>query len=298
MFRYIYRQRRRILVGTLAILFATVVEYYEEGGMDAMISEPEWADILGLSLAILFFSVTIATGISLYLLVFRRLRFLVEFISFVILIFAIWPPIAHNFFNLEVGGWLIYRPSFIIPFIFLILLYTPLLDASPIRGSRNATRKFSSPKSAEEIWFELAPGKVPAEQHWDKLLREIEPADNDPVSYEAKYAHFRGLYQLTTIKYTATEPFTHFKYNFSGKVLPRYAGAQNGTFEVTIQPKEKGGCDVTLSLYQKSLFIREAYNLWLDDNLGSQADLLYALHNQKRDWSLEGSYRRRVLKQF
>lgn len=293
MFRFAYRQRRRILFFMLCIILTGFLQ----NGFEAYVpSGMLWLDIVAFSLAILIMTIAVAL-VFLTLITFAPiLRNIAEIFGFITLSFTGLDRLTTMVLGENSDYWFV--PFIPLAWLMFILVFfcSSLFDSILPHISQKCTRRFYSPKSAEDIWYNLAPGKAPVEHHWDSLLREIESDPNDPNTFMATYTAEGGLTQHVKIKYVVDKPFTHFKYEFSGEQSQKYASYMRGTYEVVIQLRPTGGCTVSLTEHFNALFFRHALLFWFDDDLGSQADHLYALHNGKRDWSLVGKYRRKINK--
>lgn len=290
MLRFIYRQKRRTLFGAFFVALTVLVFIFDNWGSISTGPFGGFGWLVAL-LTALVVAIIAVIFFSLFILVFPNWRQLIELFSFIVFIEII--------LGVAIPG--IYSDYWFSPILMFAtfmgiysITYGTALDRFPMWVAWETSRSFKSPKTAQEIWCELLPGKGPLEQHWDTSLHDISADPDDPDTFELRYTHGHSLYEQMTITYLEEDPFSHCKYYFAGDVDPKNSNLVDGTFQIDIAPLDNGGCKVTLTQSRKSLLPRLGLALWFDDYTGGEADFLYAKHNGKRDWSLPGKYRRKV----
>ena len=293
MFRCVLRQRRRILFGIYFLFLGMVIygsnnpdelEMFREGRL--------WEPIVASILTALI----VTTGVAMYVTIFHKWRTIVEILSLFLFVDILLSTVLPNFYGYCGEYWF----SGFLPFAVFMLIfsvtYGSILDRFPMWIDYKSTRSFKSPKTAEDLWHELLPGKSPANEHYDTLLHDIEEDPDEEDSYDVRYTHGSGFYEHKNITYLEQRPFSYAKFYYAHDVDPKTSNLVDGTFEIEIEPLKKGGCKVTLTDTRKSILPRLGLQMWFDDTLGSITDMIYAKHKGKRDWSTEGRYRRSVKK--
>jgi len=238
--------------------------------------------------------IIIAAAIAIFITIIPELRNIIEFISLFSFILASITYFFPEFFSADSGHWI---TSFI-PIIILValglLMQGSLLDKTRLQGRHKATRSFKSPKSANELWRELIPGKAPINEYYDCLLSEIRIDQADPNTIRASFAQGQGFYRHEIFNILEEDPDKYCKYNFSTEVSSKARKRTTGTYEITIAPQEKGGCKVTLATDEVIPLFKNAMLFWFDDVHGSRVDHIYAKHHGKRDWSTVGRFRKNL----
>ena len=294
MFRYLYRQRRRLLFtaffGTLAVM---TLALSRAGGLTEMTASP-WV----LAIAIIAISLALAVSIiaagAVALLLVPSWRQLLEMTAFNVFIYSVLSALVPSLFDVPFLGTIL---PFVLWMTLYAMIYGELLDRFRIWLDHFETRSFFSEKPAEQLWKELVPGAGSVADHWDALLHELEQDLDDPDSYDVKYTHGASLYEHQTMTFLETDAPTYAKYYHVGQVDPSNQSLVEGTYEIRITPREGTmGCEVVLSSRMNAMLPRVALGAWFDDALGDRTDHLRARDTGKRDWSMTGLYRRRVMK--
>lgn len=293
MFRFLYRQRRRLLFGGFfAALGAFLFLSSNLAHLDVGVP---WITVVAIGLTILICAMVYMAIAAVYITLFPRWRQLVELFPLGFLLNSLAGMAFPTLLGPESETVLGSLSFFAIWMLLYSLTYGTLLDRFPITLDWTSQRSFTSDRSAEALWAELVPGEAPPEAHWDKLLREFEADPEDPDSYELSYTHGVGLFQQQTITFLERTPHTFAKYYFVSDVDPRNKALTEGTHSVRIDPRPDGSNRVTLHEENSALLPRVALLMWFDDALGDCTDHIRAGHAGKRDWSMSGLYRRSVL---
>lgn len=294
MFGFLYRQRRRLLFtaffGTLGLM--TLVADFANGFNNL----PYSPIIIALTVALT--SIAVALGIlavgSVAILLFPSWRQLLEMTAFNMFIFAVLKVSLPGLFDIPILG--TFMPFILWMFLYAVV-YGELLDRFRVWLDHLETRHFFSEKPAQQLWKELVPGAGSVSDHWDALLYELEQDLDDPDSYDVKYTHGASLYELQTMTFLEINAPHHAKYYHVGQVDPKNRNLVEGTYEICISPRAGTmGCDVTLRSQMNAMLPRQALCAWFDDALGDRTDHLRARDRGRRDWSITGLYRRKVLK--
>lgn len=293
MIRLVWRQRRRIL---FSAFFTTVgLMMFVADMSDGFSTFGATQPILGLTILITSLVVMIcAAAVSaLFVVILPKWRQLLELMSFNIFVGSTVSLFFPSAFDLPyIGGFI----PFIIYLILFSLIYGEALDRFRIGLDHKSCRHFTSPLDAQTLWRKLVPGAAPVAEHWDPLLHDLTEVADDPDSLEASYTHGASLYQLQSMTYLERNAPSQAKYYYAGQVDPKNRSLVEGTYEITITPREdKPGCRVSLCQHTSESLPRVALLQWFDDELGDRTDYLRAQQSGKRDWSMTGLYRRKVL---
>ena len=294
MFRLIYRQRRRLLFGgffgTLGMMMMAV---HLNGGMASYPFE-EWIFVAAFIVVSLIVALVIMCTAALLILVLPNWRLLIELFTINIFAYATIRIAVPGVFDIPYLGAIL---PFALYMMLFSLIYGEFSDRFRLFVDHREVRRFKSPRTAEALWAELVPDAGSLEEHWDILLRDLEPEEDDPDSLQAKYTHGGSLFELQTMTFLEKQEPTHAKYHHFGEVDPKNRSLVEGTYEIQISPLEdEEGCLVTLISHRNSMLLRTALMNWFDDELGDRTDHLRAQHFDRRDWSMTGRYRRKVLK--
>jgi len=294
MFKFIYRQRRRLLFCTFFGTLGLMLMVLDYGLGSVYFNEMPWIVVLTLAITASIVALLITVVGALFILLLPNWRLVLELLSFNAFVCAIGAILVPWIFDLSyIGGVM----PFIVYLVIFSLVYGEFSDRFRLFVDHREVRRFKSPKSAEFLWAELVPDAKNLAEHWDKLLHDLSPEDDDPDSLQAKYTHGGALYELQTMTFLEKQEPTMAKYHHLGEVDPKNRSLVEGTYEIQISPNERSeGCVVTLISHQNSMLLRTALLNWFDDELGDRTDHLRARHWGRRDWSLTGRYRRRVMK--
>lgn len=301
MLRLIYRQRRRLIVGgffgTLGLMMMVMDQFHVIGlsgeGLsgEGLSSEPAWIVAATLILTAILVWIGFMLAGAVIVLLLPNWRFMVEMIGIVIFANAAMNALFPWVYHIPFIGPL---APFILSMSFFALMYGELLDRFRLWLDYREQRSFVSPKSAQELWAELVPGAAPIEHHWDSLLYSMEPDPDDPDAYQVQYNHGVSLYEHQTMTFLQKDSPHYAKYHHVGEVDPKNRHLVEGTYEIRITPRAKGGCTVTFSDCRSLMLHRLALTVWFDDYLGDQTDHLRARHRGRSDWSLAGRLRRKI----
>ena len=291
MLRLIYRQRRRLIFGAFFGTLGLMMMVFDQGTMRMISAEPAWIRPVTLMLTSLVVFVCIGAVGVVTIILLPNWRLMVEMLGLAIFINAAVSALIPGVYDVPyIGG---FTPFVITMFIFA-LMYGEMLDRFRIGLDYRAVRSFVSPKSARELWAELIPGEAPIQDHWDSLLHSLEPDPDDPDAYLVQYNHGVSFYEHQTMTFLEKDAPHYAKYHHVGEVNPKNRNLVEGTYEVRITPRDKGGCMVTIEDYRNLMLHRLALSVWFDDTLGDQTDHLRARHKARRDWSLTGRIRRKI----
>lgn len=291
MLRFLYRQRRRLLFTsfftTLALMMFVVHYFWEFGGMGLAL----WIELASLAMTALVVAVCACAMTAVLILLFPNWRTMAEL--FGVILFANL-SLQLAFPTLEYIPVIGFVAPFALSFALFALMYGEVMDRFRIWVDHRSSRSFISPKSAEELWVELVPGEAALETHWDSLLCALEPDPDDPDTYDARYALGASVFEHQTMTMLERDAPHYAKYHHVGDVNPANRSLVEGTFSIRIEPRDKGGCKVTLEGARNLLLLRIALLMWFDDSIGDQTDHLRARHLGRRDWSHTGRFRRKV----
>lgn len=294
MFRLIYRQRRRLLLGSFFGTLGIMMTVFHRFNMDSLneVSLPLALSAL-LLLGLLLGSAIIAVSV-IWVVLLPNARTMVELVgiaAFVNAVIAItlpqvlMIPYVSALAPLLLGG-MIYA-----------FVYGGLLDRFRLWVDYKTTRSFVSPKSVEELWEELVPGEAPLRRHWDNMLYALERDQDDPETLDAQYIqdiHDEFNIEHQTMTFLDREAPYYARYHHVGDINPRTHSLVEGIYEIRIEADLDGGSKVTLSQSRRLIPHQIALSLWLDDHLGDQTDYLLARHLNRKDWSQAGRSRRRA----
>lgn len=293
MFRRIYRQRRRLLVGAFFFTLGVVIMVME--GVTAGILEfytPWIAGIAAVVFALIIMLCYILVG-AVFLTLLPDWRTLIEMVGLIFFTMTALPllfPIIYSVPYLDAA----------LPFLLTLglygLVYGEVLNRFRLWVDHKSSKSFVSPKSAEALWAELVPGEGPINDHWDTMLYSLETDEDDPDSYYAQYTYGGSIYEHQTMTFLERDAPHFARYHHVGEVDPKNRSLVEGTYAVEITPLDKGGCRVKVTGTRTWLVHSAALLIWFDDYLGDQIDHLRAIHHKKSDWSLTGRVRRKIQK--
>lgn len=293
MFRYLYRQRRRLLFAAFFAILMTVMFLVQN--RDAFAERMDGRAALIIALAAL--AVGLATLLigALFITVFPRWRYLLELMAISLFLQAVLAQIAPDQFGFGASGIVPALLPLATTMLTWTLMYGQLLDRFPMWVRWSTRRHYASPRSKEDMWHSLVPGKAPPDAHWDPLLQDLKPTPEEPDSVDVLYAHGHSLFEHQTITYLVDQPFTHCRYYFQGEVNPANRDLTDGIHDIQIAPQATG-CRVTITHTRNALLPRIGLQMWFDDIIGDQCDYLRSRDRGARDWSVTGKYRRNVLR--
>ena len=292
MFRFIYRQRRRLMFSSFFCTLGLMLLVGADDGGFSIFKDVLWVYVATIAITTLIVAFCILAVVALFIVVLPGWRTMVEVMSIVLFTQMIVAVAAPWIIDIPYIG--SFTP-FIITMMIFSMTYGEFSDRFRMNVDHPETRKFYSPKAAEDLWSELVPEADTLSDHWDTLLCDLEPDDEDPDSYQAKYTHGGSLYELQTMTYLEKNAPYSAKYHHLGDVNPKNRSLVEGTYEIHIAPKVgKDGCTVTLTSRHNAVLLRTALLRWLDDDLGDRTAHLRAKHKGRRDWSMTGRYRRKV----
>lgn len=292
MLRLLWRQRRRLVVSSFFVSLGLMMMAHARGAF-AGIGQPWFIYAATLLLTGLVVAICVALIGAVVLILLPRWRTMLELIGIVVFLNGaldrFWPAVYDIPY---IGAFL----PFLTTMACFAVIYGEVLDRFRVRLDHRTCRHVNSPLDAETLWRQLVPGAADVAQHWDPLLYALDPVDDDPDSLEATYTHGASLYQLQTMTFVDKSPPYHAKYYHVGQVNPKNRSLVEGTFEITITPrKDQSGCRISLCSNVTAALPRIALAQWFDDDLGDRADFLLAQQTGRRDWSMSGLYRRKVM---
>ncbi|MFC6637916.1 hypothetical protein GV827_06675 [Sulfitobacter sp. JBTF-M27] len=291
MLRLIYRQRRRLLFGSFFGTLALMMMVLDMGGLGVLGTYPTWILVTTLVLTSLVVATCIFAVSALLILLLPNWRMMIELTGLVTFASASMSVVFPAAYEVPLIGsfW-----PFILTVMIFSVIYGEVLDRFRIWVDYRSKRSFVSPKSAQELWTELVPGEAPIADHWDSMLYMLEPDPDEPDSYAVQYTHGGSVYEHQTMTYLKKDAPHFAKYHHVGEVDPKNRSLVEGTYEIEITPRDKGGCKVTFTASRNLMLHRQALALWFDDHLGDQADHLRARHLGRSDWSQSGRLRRKI----
>lgn len=289
MWRFLYRQRRRILFSALTftamVLLLVAGEGVRLGGLSPAAEALAWAATA------LILCVGAAVAVALMLLLLPKIRVVWEqaalsgFATLVVIQLFPWPL-----------SWPVVGPviPFFVMFFFINLIWGAMLDRFRLWVDHRETARFTSEKSAEELWSLLLPT---SKGYWDPLLHDLRPDPDDPDTFEVEYRLGLSTYEHQTITMLDRSFPRHFKYHFQGEIDAGNRALAEGTYEVTLTPSADGapGCQVEIVQRREQMLLRLGLLQWFDDALRSSVDHLRAREHNLRDWSTTGLIRRQIL---
>jgi hypothetical protein len=291
MFRLIYRQRRRLILGAFFATLGLMMMALDKGALDLITDHPAWiAPVTIVLTALIVMACTVAVG-AMVILLLPNWRYLLEMMGITIFVNAAFNTFLPSVFDIPVIGGFV---PFILAMFVFALMYGEMLDRFRLWLDYRSVRSFVSPKSADALWAELVPGEAPVAAHWDSLLYSLEPDPEDPDTFQVQYNHGISFFEHQTMTFLEKDAPFHAKYHHVGEVNPNNRSLVEGTYEVRIIPRDSGGCKVTIRDCRDLMLHRAALAAWFDDTLGDQVDHLRARHKGRRDWSLTGRIRRKI----
>lgn len=282
MFRLIFRQRRRILFG--AFMFALAIVLYLPG----LFSAGAW--LFG-GLTVMIVALLYCLCAILWILLFPDWRTLVEQLAVFVFVYAVFEAIWPEYYFVPVIG------SFIpiaVNFALLMVIYGTTLDRFPLRLGIHQTRHFMSSKSPEILWEDLVPHPELIDTHWDNLLVDVVPLEDDEDTQIATYHHGASIFQKQRQTRLEEQFPTRAKYRYEGIVSEKSAAITSGMFTIELSPQADGQTRVSLTHTHDALLPRNALLMWFDDVLGDETDHHRASERDKHDWSMTHRYRRKV----
>ncbi len=275
MLRLIYRQRRRLLFTSFFTTLALMMNVMRFHWTPDSLVGPAWITGLALFLTALIVAVGVFACGAVLVLIIPKWRTMLELLALIFFTNTALGLLFPSLFQLPyIGPFL----PMVVCFGILGVLYGEVLDRFRIWVDHRSRRSFVSPKSASELWSELVPGEAAIEAHWDSLLCELDQDPDDPDTFEARYALGASVFEHQTMTILERDEPHHAKYHHVGEVNPKNRSLVEGTFEIWIEPQDKGGCKVTLEARRNLLLLRIALLMWFDDNIGDQTDHLRARH--------------------
>lgn len=293
MFRLIYRQRRRILFSAGFITLALAMMAVRDIGphRDEIFAGADWIVAASIATAMLLVALGTALVVTAFVVLLHRFRFIAEQVALMLFLnAALHYAIPWAYDDPILGA--------LIPVALILLIVSvmagPVLDRFRIWVDHNECRSFTAPEPPEALWPRLIPDAEHAATHWDPLLYEVTPAEDEPDAYEVQYALGYSTYEHQTITFLAREYPHHFRYHHVGEVNPKNRSLVEGIYDVRIEP-EGDGARVTVTQQRTALLPRIGILMWLDDELGSRLDCFRARQAGRRDWSTAGQMRRDAL---
>lgn len=292
MFRFIFRQRRRILTGglfsflSMLLAFSEAPEFYLYGvGSTAM----AWVIFI---LAISIMTLGMMVVFALFIALFKRWRFLVELIPVFTFLVALFEPVYDT---LPVPGAVGPFAWFAGWMLFFTFVYGTGLDDYRSKLAWRSRRTVSVAMAPEALWPRLETAVGRENEHWTPILHEVR-ATEDPRTFDVLYKMGPSIFQHQTQTVLARDENVHFRYHFTGDTAPGNSALADGIFDIRLEPKGESETRLTLEMDQQAMLPRDALSVWFDDLLGDQLDSLRARLAGKRDWSVTGLMHREIMK--
>lgn len=295
MFRYVYRQRRRLLFGCFFFLLTAMTQFIQADTLpyDAFGGPVQfWVlfIIAGIILGLAFLAAA-----ALLITLMPRWRQLVELATFMAFIETAVIP-SHKIAALlglpDAASIVIWFAVFATLFS---VTYGVALDRFHIALDGRSTRRFRSKLPPDELWPAFATLDGGTEAHWDPLLHQIDPDEDDADTFDALYTLGPSVYLHQTHTVLEHEAPHHYRYHFFGEASPSNRSLTEGVFDVRIEPDAKGGSRIEVTEERISMLPRDAVAMWFDDLLGDALDGFSARRRGKRDWSITGLAQRKIL---
>ena len=286
MFRFIYRQRRRILFSTFFIMRAVGMALAENFSLFYPEQSVLWIVIAATIAAVAITSILVAAALALVIAFAPFLRTVAEFIALFAFLFQTRVLLLPNPPFPEV--WAV--AEFLVLLVVLHqTLYGPWLNSRRSWVNATSTRRFRSKSTPEDLWAKMVPGLNPSEAHWDKRLHRADPDPEDPLSFNVQYNHGRSVYEHQTMSYTDVEKPHRAKYFHMGEMDKSTGALTTGTYEVTLDPTQNG-TDVIVTSCREQMLFSEGLLSWFDDLTGDRLDHIRAKERGAWDWSLTGRW--------
>lgn len=293
MFRLMYRQRRRILIGglftglTMLLAFQDLPEFHLHSSNTPL---KTWA-IFILTLTIMTAAIMMIYAV--FIAFFKRWRFLVELLPVFWFLVTVLEPV-HSALPL---------PEYLKPFLwfagwmlFYTMVYGTGLDDYRSKFSWRSRRSVVLPMAPEDVWPKLAVAEGCEDQNWEPIIHEVRQAESQPDVFDVQYKMGPSIFQHQTQTVLAKDENTHFRYRFQGDTAPGNSGLSDGVFDIRLEPRGEESTRLTLEMSQKEMLPRVALLVWFDDLLGDKVDGFRARLAGKRDWSVTGLTHREILR--
>ena len=284
MFRFIYRQRRRLLVGGLFTWLSLFVWMIQQEQFAAVRADAERFFWLSLVLATLIFALVAMAVYAVFIAIFRRWRHLVELLPTYFFISISAAP-AVTALGL---------PDMVLPFawfagwmLFWTLTYGNGLDRFRASLSWRSRRSTNLPLPPGAVWRKFETRADMAKDHWSPLVHSARAIQDAPGRFEVEYRLGPSIFQHQVQTVLNSDPGRHFRYHFAGDVTAANRGLADGIFDVRVAPAEEGS-RIDVEQTQEAMLPRLALQMWFDDILGDQLDNLWARLAGRRDWSITG----------
>lgn len=295
MFRFIFRQRRRLAFGWFFLFLTVWILFFQnlyaplEG---AVLPWFYWPAVL---IASVLLTGAAMVPFALALPFLPRWRHLVEMVFFMTFLEVSLSPSLRivEILNLPTG---FESLTWFVTFMAVYsITYGVTLDRFRIGLDWESTRSFKTNRTPSDLWPAFALSEETAGKHWDPLLHEVQHDADDPTILNVLYTHGSSFYQHQTQTILETIPNEKFRYHYMGDVDPANQSLTEGVFGFDIQKSSKGGSKVTVSQNRSSMLPREAIGAWFDDELGDKLDSYKSRLHETRDWSIAGLIRKQIL---
>ncbi len=278
---------------------ATVVfqhwEQLEEQFVEMMVASGPFITWLALGLAILVTSAVVLSGLALLVLIFRRLRMMVEMLTFWVFLNVTLKPAERlaDQFNLSDVLTAIITLALLLSFI--SITYGTVLDGFRFGLDWKSKRRVRVRQPIEKVWPAFALAECGTSSSWEQLLYDAQPVPGEPDSFDVSYLMGPSIFQKQQQTVLECDAPNRYHYSFSGNSNPKNRRLTAGEFDVTLEPDGKGGTFVTAYQHNKAMLPRTALALWFDDQLGDALDGFAARMRGRRDWSMTGLEHRKIL---
>lgn len=270
------------------------------GQLDAQIVEltavsSPFVTWLVFGLAAFLIGSTVFAGLSVFVLIFRRQRMMVELISFWLLLNEILRPAEYlrDQFNLpDSATGIIYL---VLILTFISITYGTVLDGLRFGLDWKSKRRVRIRRPIEEVWPTFALLEGGAASNWQAILHDAQPVPGEANSFDVSYLMGPSVFQKQRQTVLESDAPSRYHYSFSGNTHSKNRRLTEGEFDVTLEPDGKGGTLVTVYQHQKAMLPRIAMLHWFDDQLGDALDGFAARMRGRHHWSMTGLEHRKIL---
>ncbi len=259
----LFRQRRRIIVLVLATMVAGALKF----GVGTV---PLLCGIAGL-----------VAACCVVMLVPNRRRW-IESLGIGLVFACLWNPPAIAF-------WVF---AMICAVGVHVLIHGQWSDRTPLRLALTSHRVSQVAASPAMVWATLVPGESHPDDHWTGTLTDFDHDPDDPLTTYLRYSAPDGLFEDVTVTFLDHSPLRQCRY-----VIERSEDhlAAAGIMLIDIVEPVANQCQITSHLTYAELPPRIALGRWLDDTFGDEWDSFAATISARRDWSIYGLHRARVV---
>lgn len=275
MLQRIYRQRRRVL--TCATLFTLANLISVQSATHGFAHMPTW--VIPTTFAI-FFAIA-AVCVAIFVLILPALRSLVEVLAIFTLAEAILIFAAPDL-NAALGetALRLSLAAALIGFIHLAL-YGRLLDRIPALFSFGARSQAVIAARPSQVWNSVVPQHAGKTHQWNDKKYEVLPDPNEKDTVYLRCSVGPDRIESQAVTFVERERPYRCRYYFTGEDTSAPTELSHGIYDFKITPQ----ADKTLlemSLFRTETRLRDMLQMWFDDQLGAQIDVLTARLEGKR----------------